>query len=120
MPDYKIISTPSAIPVPGSKVIEEYLGRMNSGDEQLSVARMIAPPGWDEPPQTPEFDEVNIVVRGKMNIKIGEENLIVSAGEVILTYKGTTVQYSNPFKEEYECWSVCVPAFSPDSVNRDF
>ena len=117
---YRKISTPKRIPVPGNKLIEEYLGRLNTGDERVSVAHMIAPPGWDEPPQRPDFDEITLMLRGKMHILINdEEEVTLGAGEVILTEAGTKVQYSNPFEEENEYWAVCLPAFSPQSANRE-
>lgn len=119
MPGYKKITKPSKIPVLGNKIIEEYFGRLNTGHEKLSVAHMIAPPGWTEPAQTPDFDEVTILLSGKMSIKIEEEKLTLSAGEVILVEKGNRVQYENPFEEEAELWSICMPAFSPELVNRD-
>src|SRR5690554_3267422 len=119
MAAFKKISKPVHIPVPGNKMIDEYLGRLGSGDDNVSVARMVAPPGWNEPTQKPEFDEITIMIRGKMNIKLEDENLTLSAGEVILIEKQTEVQYSNPFEEEYECWSICMPAFSAERVNRD-
>ena len=118
MQGYKKISTPKRIPVPGNKLIEEFIGRANSGDEKVSVAHMIAPPQWGEPAQTPEFDEITIMIRGKMNINVGDEDVVLNAGEVILTEAGTTITYSNPFDEESEYWAICLPAFSPESANR--
>jgi mannose-6-phosphate isomerase-like protein (cupin superfamily) len=117
---YRKISTPRRIPVPGNKLIEEFIGRLNTGDEKVSVAHMIAPPGWGEPPQQPDFDEITIMLRGKMHILVAdEEEVILEAGEVIQTEAGTKVQYSNPFDEENEYWAVCLPAFSPESANRE-
>lgn len=118
MQGYKIVRTPKRIPVPGNKLIEEYIGRVHTGDDKVSIAHMIAPPEWGEPAQTPAFDEMTIMIRGKMNIKIGDEEVILNSGEVILTEAGTTVQYSNPYKEENEYWAICMPAFSPESANR--
>ncbi len=117
---YKKISTPERIPVPGNKLIEEFIGRLNTGDANVSVAHMIAPPGWGEPAQTPDFEEITIMLRGKMHILVDdEEEVILNAGEVIFTEAGTKVQYSNPFDEENEYWAVCIPAFSPESANRE-
>jgi len=119
MSGYKKITTAKHIPVPGNKRIEEFIGRMNTGDQQISVAHMIAPPGWSEPPQIPEFDEITIMIRGNMNILIDDtENVTISAGEVIQTKAGTKVQYSNPSDEESEYWAICTPAFSTELANR--
>jgi len=80
---------------------------------------MIAPPGWGEPFQTPTFDEYTLVSRGKKQIEVDGEIIIVAAGQSILIKKGTRVRYSNPFEEECEYWSVCLPAFSMEGVNRE-
>ena len=111
--------SPAVIPVPGNKTIEEFLGHQNSGHQQLSVARMVAPPGWEEPPQTPEFDEVTIVLSGKMQAEIAGEVIEIDAGQPFLVHKGHTIRYSNPFNEPAEYWAICTPAFSIDTVNRE-
>ena len=80
---------------------------------------MVAPPGWSAPHQNPEFDEYTLMVRGCKQIEINGETVILKSGESLLVKKGVRVQYSNPFEEEAEYWSVCTPAFSPDSVNRE-
>ncbi len=80
---------------------------------------MVAPPGWSEPHQNPEFDEYTLMVRGRKQIEINGETVTLKPGESIHVKKGVRVQYSNPFEEEAEYWSVCIPAFSPDSVNRE-
>jgi mannose-6-phosphate isomerase-like protein (cupin superfamily) len=80
---------------------------------------MVAPPGWSEPHQNPEFDEYTMMVRGSKQIEIDGETVTLSAGESLLVRKGARVQYSNPFEEEAEYWSVCMPAFSPELVNRE-
>ncbi|MEO1021501.1 MAG: cupin domain-containing protein [Bacteroidota bacterium] len=116
---YTLVTQPSIIPVPDNKLIEEYVGHVNTKNPNLSVAHMIAPAFWTEPYQTPEFDEVTIMIRGKMMIEIGEEVLTLSAGEVIFINKGTKVRYSNPFNEENEYWAVCTPAFHPEQVHRE-
>lgn len=107
------------IPVPGGKVIEEHVGNASTGTASLSVAHMIAPPGWDEPFQRPEFDEVTIVLRGTMRVEHdgGEED--VEAGETILVEAGERIRYSNPVDAECEYWAVCAPAFSPASAHRE-
>ena len=112
-------ATPTRIPVPGDKLIEEYVGRVHSQTESLSVAHMVAPPGWSEPFQTPDFDEVTIVVRGTMRVEHAGMVIDVGANETILTAAGERIRYSNPFEEEAEYWAVCTPAFSPETVRRD-
>ncbi|PWN07930.1 cupin domain-containing protein [Rhodohalobacter mucosus] len=110
--------SPVKIPVPGNKIIEEYIGLQNSGTSQFSVARMVAPPGWEEPEQKPEFDEVTIVIRGRMQAEVDGKLVKIEANQPFVARKNCTVRYSNPFDEEAEYWAVCVPAFSPDTVNR--
>lgn len=80
---------------------------------------MIAPPGWSEPHQNPEFDEYTLVSRGKKLFEVDGEKIVVNAGESILVKKGSRVQYSNPFEAPCEYWSVCIPAFSIDKVHRE-
>jgi mannose-6-phosphate isomerase-like protein (cupin superfamily) len=109
---------PLIIPVPNNKLIEEHFGGHNNF-KAVSIARMEAPPGWAEPFQTPAFDEFTLVSQGKKQIIANGETLIVQAGESILIPKGTTVQYSNPFNEPCHYWSVCLPAFSMETVNRE-
>ncbi|NEE01968.1 cupin domain-containing protein [Phytoactinopolyspora halotolerans] len=111
------ITEPQRIPVPGGKIIEEFVGRVATGTDGVSVARMKAPAGWDEPPQTPEFDEVTLVLAGRVIVEHGDATTEVSAGEAILTPAGTTVRYSaGPEGAEYV--AVCVPAFGPDLAHR--
>lgn len=117
-PAYTLARKPQAIPVPGDKQIDEYIGRLNTGTNPVSVARMEAPPGWGEPEQTPEFDEITIMLEGKMQVEINGEELILGAGETILVHKNHTVRYSNPFKSKAVYWAICIPAFSPETVNR--
>ncbi|GGK76710.1 hypothetical protein Sme01_42390 [Sphaerisporangium melleum] len=106
------------IPVPGGKVIDEYVGRVNSGDEQVSVAHMVAPPGWEEPAQTPEFTEHTVVLRGTVVVEHDEGVTEVRAGEAITTFPGEKIRYTvGPEGAEYI--AVCLPGFSPDTVNRD-
>lgn len=114
---------PVRIPVPGGKVIEELIGRASTGDTRLSVAHMVAPPGWGEPPQTPEFDELTIQLRGRSRLELGSAGEVrvveLAAGETLWVPGGTRVRYSNPFDEEGEYWAVCWPAFSVDSAHRE-
>lgn len=115
----KHIRKPTRIPVPGDKVIEEYVGRVHTGTEPFSIAHMIAPPGWGEPYQRPAFAEVTIVIRGCMRVESDAGPMDVGAGETILVEPGERIRYSNPFETETEYWAVCVPAFSPDTVHRE-
>ncbi|MBB5074904.1 cupin domain-containing protein [Nonomuraea endophytica] len=106
------------IPVPGGKVIDEHVGRVNSGDEAISIAHMVAPPGWDEPAQTPEFTEYTVVLRGTVLVEHAEGTTEVRAGQSIVTEAGEKVRYScGPEGAEYV--AVCLPAFSPDAAHRD-
>ena len=114
------ITAPTPIPVPGGKLIEEFVGHVHTGTASLSVAHMVAPPGWDEPYQTPEFDEVTIVLRGMMRVEHDGGTTDVGAGETVLVEAGERIRYSNASSdEECEYWAVCVPAFSPTTVNRE-
>jgi quercetin dioxygenase-like cupin family protein len=113
----QLIATPTHIPVPGNKIIEEYIGRVNSGDTQASVAHMRSPAGWSEPGQRPDFDEYTVVLKGKMRVEHGAGVIEVLAGQAIIAHKGEWVRYSTPEGAEYV--AICVPAFSPDTVHRD-
>jgi len=119
----ELIPAPTRIPVPGGKVIDEYVGRVNSDSESVSVAHMQAPPGWSEPAQTPEFDEITLVLRGMVRADVpaqggGTKTLDVRAGQALLTRAGERVRYSTG-EEETEYVAVCLPAFSPDTANRE-
>ena len=119
----ELISAPTRIPVPGGKVIDEYVGRVNSGSESVSVAYMQAPPGWTEPAQTPEFDEITLVLRGMVRAEVpseigGVKTLDVRAGQALLTRAGERVRYSTG-EEQTEYVAICLPAFSPETVNRE-
>ena len=112
------ITHPVAIPIYGDKIIHEYVGLASSGTGSVSVAHMAAPAGWGEPWQRPEFDEVTIVVRGRMLLECDDEALTVGEGEVALAPAGTRIRYSNPFEEEAEYWAVCGPAFNAELAGR--
>ena len=116
---YQIQVNPFVVPTNDGKLIEEHVGLASTGDKQLSIAHMIAPPGWSEPFQTPDFDEYTLVSRGKKMFEVDNEQVILEAGQSILIKGGTRVRYSNPFDEECEYWSVCLPAFSMDAVHRE-
>jgi mannose-6-phosphate isomerase-like protein (cupin superfamily) len=115
------LRAPSVIQAAGNKpkVIEEYIGRVNSGTAAVSVARMKSPPGWVEPGQTPEFDEYTVVLRGALRVTSRDGVVDVRAGEAVIAHKGEWVQYSSPDPEGAEYVAVCVPAFSIDTVHRD-
>ncbi|MET8156211.1 AraC family ligand binding domain-containing protein [Sphaerisporangium sp. NPDC005289] len=112
------IAGATRIPVPGGKVIDEYVGRVNTGDDQVSIAHMVAPAGWEEPAQTPEFTEYTLVLRGTVVVEHEGGTTEVHAGEAITTLPGEKIRYAaGPEGAEYV--AVCLPAFSPDTVNRD-
>ncbi|MGN6524118.1 MAG: cupin domain-containing protein [Actinomycetes bacterium] len=114
----ELLSSPTRIPVPGGKVIDEYVGRVNSRTETVSVARMQAPAGWDEPAQTPEFDEVTLVLSGAVVVEHDGGRLEVGAGQAVLTRAGERVRYSvGPDGADYV--AVCLPAFGPDLAHRE-
>lgn len=112
------IEGPTRIPVPGGKVIDEHIGRVNSGDEAVSIARMSAPPGWEEPAQTPSFTEYTLVLRGSLLVEHAEGTMEVTAGQSVVTSPGEKIRYrSGPDGAEYV--AVCLPAFSPEAAGRD-
>jgi quercetin dioxygenase-like cupin family protein len=114
----ELIETPHRIPVPGGKVIEEFVGRVATGSEGVSVARMQAPAGWDEPAQRPEFDEVTLVLAGEVVVEHDGGVTRVPAGQAVLTRAGERVRYSvGPDGAQYV--AVCLPAFSPGTVHRE-
>lgn len=116
-----LVTTPAIVQAEGNKpkIIEEFIGRVNSHTEALSVARMRSPGGWIEPGQTPEFDEYTIVLRGMLRVTSRTGTIDVAAGQAIIVYRGEWVQYSTPDSEGAEYLSVCVPAFAPGIVHRD-
>jgi quercetin dioxygenase-like cupin family protein len=113
-----LISTPARIPVPGGKVIDEHVGLVATGDGHISVARMVAPPGWSEPAQTPEFDEITLVLAGELIVETDDGDLRVVAGQSIFTEAGERVRYSVG-DEGAEYIAICTPAFAPELVNRE-
>jgi len=112
-----LIDCPSTIPVPGGKNINEYVGMVNSGTAAVSVAHMRSPAGWSEPGQSPEFDEVSVVLKGELRVEYRGGVMEVRAGQAVVAQKGEWVRYSTPRGAEYI--AVCVPAFTPATVNRD-
>ena len=115
---YKIQKNPFVVPTTDGKLIQEHWGN-STGNSEISIAHMIAPPHWSEPHQTPEFDEFTIIMRGKKQFEIDGENVVLEAGQSILIQKGARIRYSNPFEEECEYLAICLPAFSMDLVNRE-
>ena len=117
----RLIEGPTVIEAAGTKPkrIEEYAGRVNTGQTALSVARMISPEGWAEPGQTPEFEEVSVVLRGLLRVESKAGTLDVRAGQAVVAEPGEWVRYSTPAPGGAEYVAVCRPAFSPDTVHRD-
>ena len=118
----ELIASPTRIPVPGGKVIDEHVGGVNTPDAGLqssvSVARMTAPGGWAEPFQTPSFDEITVVISGEVLVDHAEGQLSVRAGQSVITRGGERIRYScGPDGAEYV--AICLPAFSPETVGRE-
>jgi mannose-6-phosphate isomerase-like protein (cupin superfamily) len=116
-----VISTPTIVPAAGNppKIIEEFIGRVNSGTAAVSIARMRSPGGWLEPGQAPEFDEYTIVLRGVLCVSSPNGVVDVRAGQAVIAHKGEWVQYSTPEPEGAEYLAICLPAFSLETVHRD-
>ena len=114
------ITAPTRITAAGTppKLIDEYVGRVNSGTATLSIAHMRSPAGWSEPRQTPEFHEYSIVLRGMLRVEHPGGTIDVQAGQAVMAYPGETVRYSTPLDGGAEYIAVCVPGFSPDTVHR--
>ena len=113
----ELIAAPLQIPVPGNKIIDEYVGRVNNSESQVSIARMRSPAGWSEPGQRPDFDEFTLVLSGFMRVAHEGGVMEVKAGQAIVTRKGEWIRYSTPEGAEYV--AICLPAFSPETVHRD-
>ncbi|NUQ77032.1 MAG: cupin domain-containing protein [Polyangiaceae bacterium] len=116
-----LIPGPTRIEAAGNKpkLIDEYIGRVNSRTDAASIAHMRSPGGWVEPGQTPEFDEFTIVLKGTLRVEHRGGSLDVHAGQAVITHKGEWVRYSTPEDQGAEYIAVCLPAFSPDTVHRD-
>jgi mannose-6-phosphate isomerase-like protein (cupin superfamily) len=117
----RLIEAPAIVHAAGTKPkrIEEYAGKVNSGHEAVSVARMVSPPGWQEPGQRPQFEEITVVLRGVLRVEYQAGVLDVRAGQAVITEPGEWIRYSTPQPEGAEYIAVCIPAFSPDTVHRD-
>ena len=117
----ELIAQPSRVEAAGTKpkLIDEHVGRVNNGEERLSIARMRSPAGWVEPGQKPDFDEYTVVLAGTVHVEHEGGTLAVAAGQTVLTRAGEWVRYSTPEPGGAEYVAVCVPAFSPQLVHRD-
>lgn len=115
------VECPTRIQAAGNKpkLIDEFIGRVNSGTASVSIARMQSPSGWEEPGQTPEFDEYTVVLRGMLRVETRQGVLDVQAGQAVVTPRGEWVRYSTPGPDGAEYLAVCIPAFSPATVHRD-
>ena len=117
----RLIAGPTVIEAAGTKpkLIEEFAGRVNSGQAHVSVARMKSPAGWVEPGQTPEFEEITVVLSGMLRVEHEGGALEVRAGQAVVCSPGEWIRYSSPEPPGAEYIAVCLPAFSPDTVHRD-
>jgi mannose-6-phosphate isomerase-like protein (cupin superfamily) len=116
-----LIAAPTRVEAAGNKpkLIDEYVGRVNSGTSAASVAHMRSPGGWKEPGQTPEFDEFTVVLRGVLRVDYRDGSMDVRAGQAVIVHRGEWIRYSTPEAEGAEYIAVCLPAFTPDTVHRD-
>ena len=117
----ELINGPSEIDACGAlpKTIQEFVGPVNTGHSNVSIARMKSTRGWEEPGQTPEFDEYTVVLKGTLCVKTSRGSYEVKAGQAIIAHEGEWVQYSTPYEGGAEYIAVCLPAFSPETVHRD-
>ena len=116
-----LVEQPTVIEAAGNKPkrIEEYIGRVNTGTGELSVARMVSPAGWVEPGQRPDFDEYTLVIEGMLRVEHADGSLDVRAGQAVVAHAGEWVRYSSPEPGGAHYVAVCLPAFAPDTVHRD-
>ena len=117
----ELIERPTVIEAAGNKpkLIEEYAGRVNSGHDSVSVARMRSPEGWQEPGQRPDFEEITVVLRGSLHVEYEGGTLDVKEGQAVVARPGEWVRYSSPTAGGAEYVAICLPAFSPAAVHRD-
>jgi len=115
------INQPTRIQAAGTKpkLIDEYVGRVNSNTDGVSVAHMRSPQGWEEPGQTPEFDEFTVVLKGLLRVRHRGGAMDLHAGQAVIAHRGEWIQYSTPAEGGAEYIAVCLPAFSPHTVHRD-
>ncbi len=118
---FKFITKPSIIKAAGNKEkrIEEFFGLMNSASSEVSIARMVSQEGWEEPGQCPDFNEYTIVLKGTVKVTTHSDVFIIEAGQAFMAEAKEWIQYSTPFEGGAEYIAVCLPAFSPQTVNRD-
>jgi ethanolamine utilization protein EutQ len=116
-----LIPQPTRVEAAGNKpkLIDEYIGRVNSNTSAVSIAHMRSPGGWQEPGQTPDFDEFTVVVKGSIRVEYTGGSLDVHAGQAVIAYRGQWVRYSTPSPEGAEYFAICLPAFSMETVHRD-
>ena len=114
----QLVPSPTTIPVPGGKTIDEHVGRVSTGTEHVSIAHMVAPAGWTEPAQTPAFEELTLVLRGTIVVEHDHGTLEVHAGQSVITFPGERVRYSTGPDEGAEYVAVCLPAFAPELAHR--
>ena len=116
-----LISQPTRVAAAGNKpkLIDEYIGRVNSSNSGVSVAHMRSPGGWEEPGQTPDFDEFTVVIKGSIRVEYKGGSLDVRAGQAVIAHSGEWVRYSTPSPDGAEYFAICLPAFSMESVHRD-
>ena len=116
----KLIEAPKVVTAAGNKPkrIEEFAGRVSSGHDSVSVARMVSPGGWEEPAQVPEFEEITVVLRGTVQVESDDGLLEVHSGQAIIARAGQRVRYGTPGEDGAEYIAVCLPAFSPETVHR--
>ncbi len=121
MPQPTFIPQPTRVQPAGNKpkLIDEYIGRVNSATAAASVAHMRSPAGWQEPGQTPEFDEFTVVLKGMIRVEYQGGAMEVRAGQAVIAHKGEWVRYSTPEPEGAEYFAICLPAFSMETVHRD-
>jgi len=116
-----LVAQPTRITAAGNKpkLIDEYIGRVNSKTASVSVAHMRSPQGWEEPGQAPEFDEFTVVLKGTLRVRHKQGEMNVAAGQAVIAQRGEWIQYSTPAEGGAEYIAVCLPAFSPETVHRD-
>ncbi len=117
----KVFKSPSIVKAAGNrpKIIEEFIGKVNSENDDVSIARMRSPAGWEEPGQTPDFAEYTLVLSGTVRVNTKQGTVDISAGEAVMVEAGEWVRYSTPATTGAEYVSVCIPAFSAATVHRD-
>jgi mannose-6-phosphate isomerase-like protein (cupin superfamily) len=120
MKNYELQTNPFIVPTNDGKLIEEHFGKASISTGDYSFAHMIAPAGWSEPFQTPEFDEITYIISGRKKIEVDDEEIILEKNQSICIKKGSPVRYSNPFTEPCEYVSVCIPAFTLNRVKREY